>query len=215
MSEIGFIFTLYYIGFGLGGVLFAMPDRLGRRKTLIISGFAHVIMQYIVIFCPNYWVRSISFACMSFWHIKTSVSFVYLFEISETKNKSFSCAAVNFVDSLPLIVGGVFFKYISTNVTTLLIIMSSLHLVSICIISVIMPESPKWLLVTGQKQKAIESFNYIAKFNGNKFRFNENARFIESDLINNSMTLDLSNNKSYADVLKDVSNQMFDNDEHN
>lgn len=41
-SEIGFIFTLYYIGFGIGGVLFPMPDRIGRRKTLLIAGFAHV-----------------------------------------------------------------------------------------------------------------------------------------------------------------------------
>lgn len=147
---------------------------------------------------------------MAFWHIKTPVSFVSLFELSQSKNKSMACSLINLVDALPLIVAGLYFKFVSKNVTILLIITSTLHLIAIIVIALVMPESPKWLLVTGQRDKAIEVFNYIAKFNGSKFRFSENSRFIESDLNNqNNVTLNTANDKSYAQVLKDVSMQMF------
>mmetsp|Transcript_101614 Transcript_101614/g.140442 ORF Transcript_101614/g.140442 Transcript_101614/m.140442 type:complete len:165 (+) Transcript_101614:538-1032(+) len=163
----------------------------------------------MVIFCTNFAARSISFALMGFFHIKTSLSFVYLFELSPQKNKMFACSFVNLIDALPLIVGCVYFQYISVEVDTLLIIMSMLYLISLSIVALFFPESPKWLLITGQREKAIEAFNHIAKFNGSQFRFDQNARFIESDLINvNNITLNnitQDDNKSYAQVLKDVS----------
>ena len=86
---------------------------------------------------------------MAFFHIKTPLSFVYLFELSQSKHKSIACSLVNLGDAFPLIVGGVFFKYISTNVDTLLLIMTTAHLVALIVVTLILPESPKWLLVTG------------------------------------------------------------------
>lgn len=102
----------------------------------------------------------------------------------------YACSFVNLIDALPLIVGCVYFKYISVNAETLLITMTMIYLVALGTVTLSFPESPKWLLITGQREKAIEAFNHIAKYNGSSFRFNQNARFIESDLINaNNVTL--------------------------
>jgi len=43
VSKIGLLMTFYYAGYGFGGVLFAMPDRFGRYKTMVISGSLHFI----------------------------------------------------------------------------------------------------------------------------------------------------------------------------
>jgi hypothetical protein len=45
-----------------------------------------------------------------------------------------------------------------------------------------MPESPKWLLFTGNESKAISNLNYIAKVNGSGFRLPNDGSitFLES-----------------------------------
>mmetsp|Transcript_24412 Transcript_24412/g.17166 ORF Transcript_24412/g.17166 Transcript_24412/m.17166 type:complete len:143 (+) Transcript_24412:91-519(+) len=141
--------TFYYVGYGLGSVLFAIPDRIGRYKTMVVFGYLHLITQFMVIFCQNYYTKSCAFFLMGFFHIKTSLSFVYLFELSPQKNKMLACSFVNLIDALPLVLGCIYFKYISTNVNNLLIVMSSLHLLAVTIITLAFPESPKWLLITG------------------------------------------------------------------
>jgi len=36
-AEIGFMIAAYFIGFVLGGLFFAFPDKYGRKKTLILG----------------------------------------------------------------------------------------------------------------------------------------------------------------------------------
>ena len=37
VATIGLMVTLYFIGFACGGMLFALPDKLGRKNALLIG----------------------------------------------------------------------------------------------------------------------------------------------------------------------------------
>lgn len=50
------------------------------------------------------------------------------------------------------------------------------------LIGLFLPESPRWLLLTNQREKAIETLNQIAKLNGSNDRIPESATFVESDM---------------------------------
>ena len=45
-----------------------------------------------------------------------------------------------------------------------------------------MPESPKWLLINGRKEEAIEALNRMAKLNGSEVRFSTTDHFQEETL---------------------------------
>jgi hypothetical protein len=44
--------------------------------------------------------------------------------------------------------------------------MTSIGTLSFLIVLLLVPESPKWLLINGRKQEAVEALNKIAKING-------------------------------------------------
>lgn len=37
VAKIGLMVTVYFTGFAIGGTLFALPDKLGRKKALLIG----------------------------------------------------------------------------------------------------------------------------------------------------------------------------------
>ena len=47
-----------YVAYGLAGLLlFAMPDKLGRRLTMLINYAVHLFAQYLILFNPSYTAR--------------------------------------------------------------------------------------------------------------------------------------------------------------
>jgi len=66
-TTINWIVTVYYIAFGLAGLLmWKLPDKLGNRTTFKIFGTIHVIVWWLMLLIPNYWIRLGAFAVMGF-----------------------------------------------------------------------------------------------------------------------------------------------------
>jgi hypothetical protein len=63
-------------------------------------------------------------------------------------------------------------------------------------ILLVMPESPKWLLINGRANEAREQFKTIARFNGVPFTIPEDAIFIEQAISGNipAVNIDVFNN---------------------
>jgi len=81
-SYINAIVTGYVIAYGLAGLLlYELPDKWGRKRTIMFFGSIHTACQFLIIFVPNYYVRFFGFALMGSCQLKNSISYVWLFDL--------------------------------------------------------------------------------------------------------------------------------------
>ena len=180
---IGMIYTLMRITEGVVGLMLAgIVDRIGRKKSAQLFIAISLIAQSIIIFTPSYYGKLFGYMLMGCATTKNSISYVWIFEMVESKYKSWCCSFVNTVDTLTMVVTGLYILFISKNWLPLEVTMWFIGICNLTLISTLMPESPKWLLITGKISEAIQQFNYIAKFNNSTKRIPENAQFIEAVL---------------------------------
>jgi len=78
-----------------------------------------------------------------------------------------------------------FFKFIDPDVDKILHISYIIGFVASILYLIIIPESPKWLIIRqGPKsQKAIKILNYIAWFNGSTFRVPSNTKIYLLEMV--------------------------------
>lgn len=73
-----------------------------------------------------------------------------------------------------------YFLFISRDWFALFLFQTTLGVAAICFVLVYCPESPKWLISVGQKDKAIKVYNFIAKQNQrNYFQVDLSKKFTD------------------------------------
>ena len=80
---------------------------------------------------------------------KNSISFVWIFELIESRLKSRCCTIVNTIATMPMVVVGLYILFISKNWFPIVFTAFLLDCLNFVLLIVYMPESPKWLLITG------------------------------------------------------------------
>ena len=66
------MYSQYFIGRLAGGVLAVLPDRIGRKKSVLGGMLVSLLAQTILLFVPNLPVRSICFFIMGVANLKNS-----------------------------------------------------------------------------------------------------------------------------------------------
>jgi len=179
-QAISSMLTLFFVGFAIGGlVMYPLPDKYGRRKSMLFDYALNLICQIGVLAIPQYSTRAFLFGGIGFFQIKNSLSYVWLFESVPSRHKTIACTLINSFDAIPYIVICVYFDHMSSNWLPLQVFMTSLGVLAYVFILLAMPESPRWHLIKGNKEEAIDSLNQIAHFNGSLNRIPFDARFIE------------------------------------
>jgi len=113
---------------------------------------------------------------------KNSIVYTWLFESIETCHKSSALTALNMYDSSTMVLLGVYALFISRNWQGLVLTMYALTFVAFIVIYLVLPESPKYLLIHGRINEAHESLKAIAKLNGVEYTIPPDAVFIEQAL---------------------------------
>ena len=163
-STIGMMITAYYIGFALGGLFFAFPDKYGRKWSCMMGLLISCVSQTAMIVSSNYWMRLFMFGVMGFSQIKNSVSYVWLSECTSKDYKSRAFTAINVFDALPMVITCFYFLFVSKNWVHLSLFFCLLCWVAL-IVAFICPESPRWLLVSGRSVDGINELNKIGRMN--------------------------------------------------
>lgn len=112
-----------------------------------------------------------------------------MFENTTSKNKSLANGFIGLFDCLTLAFMCSYLM-LAKNWIWIEIVMTGLGVLAYMLIVLVVLESPKWLLVNGNTQLAIQSLNKIARINGSKKRISKHAQFIEGIIA-----------KSYAAVM--------------
>ena len=175
-----FMISMHYVAYGIAGLLFfPMPDRLGRKMTILINFGVHLVAQYLIIFVPVYEARFIGFVLIGASQIKNSVSYVYVVELVPARQSGPVNVCLTSFDSATMFFVCFYFIFISKDWFPLIFTMTALGTLAYLGIVFLLPESPIWLLKHGRVEDAIAAFNWIAKVNGSKNRIPDDAIFKE------------------------------------
>ena len=175
-TKIAFMFTMYFVGNVVGGCLAFLPDRIGRKNSVIFGLIMSLITQTVMLFVPTILVRSIGFFFIGFSNMKNSQSYVWASEVVPFNRRSKAFTLINVADALPPTITGLFYLLVSRNWFTIYFI-SVVISYSALLFAFICPNSPRWLLVNDKQDEAIQALNCIAKFNGSPVRISENTVF--------------------------------------
>ena len=175
--------TCYFLGQATGGLFtFPMPDRIGRWATHAIFGTVSLIAQVTLLQVPIYWVRLAAMPLLGSMMIKNSLAYIWGFEITHSRHKSFASSTINLVDFSNAAIAGCFFLFVSNNWYTLYSAWVGMSATAYLVLLCFCTESPKWLLMQGRTQEAIAALNYIAWFNGSANRIPPDTDFVEAEI---------------------------------
>lgn len=181
---IGLLFTIERLSEGVVGfLLYGKTEGHGRKNAVLFFLSINLLAQTILIFCPWYYTRLLGYILYAVGQIKNSAAYAWIFESLETRHKSTAVTAVNMLDASTMGLWGLYILFVSRDWWKLVVCMYSISLINFFVIFFVLPESPKYLLIKGKPNEALESFEYISKFNGMKeCPITKDAVFIESAL---------------------------------
>ena len=101
-----------------------------------------------------------------------------MFENVETKHKSTACGVMNCFDTITLAVTCTYFLF-HKNWFPLYLFMTVLYLFCYLLVTILLPESPRWFLIKGDMTGALKSFDYISRLNRSKNLIPRHSKFVE------------------------------------
>jgi len=141
--------TAYFIGFAMNGLLSTIPDLIGRKKTILYSMIVSCFAQTVMLFVPNFYVRTLMFFVMGLTMIKVGGSYVWLSECVGSSYKSTAFTMINIYDGMTMAVVCIYYMKINHSWFWLCLVQLLLSFAATATI-MICPESPRWHLVNGR-----------------------------------------------------------------
>ena len=163
----------FFVGYGIGIILFFLPDLLGRRYMMMRCLIpVNLWVMYVGTFSKNLELIKIASFVHGFFHIKNTLCYTHNVELVPDKYKTLVCTCINAFNCSEYMVLGIFYQFIEPNTDKLLILYFLIGILACILYMAFIPESPFWLIVNEgeNSQKAISNLNYIAMFNGSSYR---------------------------------------------
>ena len=133
---------------GSAGILLNwLPERIGRKKTIVITQFFSTVFQFICLFNSNYWIRLVSFAFIGMLLIKNGVCYTYAFELVPQKSRPLVNSAINCFDTSTLMCICFYVLFINKYYMYSMELYVILGMIAWVILVLFVPESPKWFMI--------------------------------------------------------------------
>lgn len=108
--------------------------------------------------------------------MRVTISYLHCMELVSENYKTFCSMIINACDSGSILCACIVFYYYDNDVAWLLRIVWYIAMVASVLYMILIPESPRWQFMQDCNSKeGIKNMNYIAWFNGSKFRVPEDA----------------------------------------
>ena len=139
----------------------------------------NLIAMALIIFSPSILVKKIGFFVFGYLHIKISLSYTHMFELTEAKHQVFCSTIITGIDTLTISLTCIIYKYVTNDMDQFFTFLYVIGAITCVLYIVLIPESPQWLFMNkgSNSQQAISILNYIAKFNGSRHSIPSDANF--------------------------------------
>lgn len=149
--EIGLMGTFLFVGQTIGAIgLTHWADIFGRKKTMIVHGSAYAIIIILATMAGSiHQVYGYIFFIGLFFVPRSSCVFTYVMEITPNKFHEDANLAVYIGDGVTFVISGIFVKY-TRDPFLFLVILCVNTIVCVLILTIKLPESPKFLYSKGR-----------------------------------------------------------------
>ena len=79
--QIGYMASVYFLGYAFGGLAFTLPDQIGRKKSSLYGYVLALVGITAMIAIPDYYVRMASFFVLGVATIKDIASPIWAAEL--------------------------------------------------------------------------------------------------------------------------------------
>ena len=122
-----------------------IPDRIGRRKSVIGGMAVSIAAQTVMLFYSNMIIRAVCFFIMGFSNLKNSSAYVWSSECVPFDRRAKAFTIINIVDAMPTFITGLFYLLVARDWFTIYAINVAVSITAL-MLAFFCPESPRWLL---------------------------------------------------------------------
>ena len=159
-------------------MLLPFPNKFGRKGSLNIVLSFYLVASGLSIYSKSIPLKMLGMFFQGFFHIKNTLSYSLISEISTDNKKELCITLLNLFDNISVFIMATTFQYYSKDAIGLLDIRKTTGSCIIILFLLFAPESPFYLIAKGDEEEGIRSLNYIAWFNGSKNRIPTNINFV-------------------------------------
>ena len=164
--KIGLIGSMYLLGWALGCLIIPrLGDIYGRKIPVAVSVGFSLFVYLGLILSQNIYLTMLLFLFIGFTCPgKSIIMYVYLLELVPTRKQTSVGTALLIADGSTMIILSLYFRFISRNWLWFQIFALSLTSVSFCV-TLLAPESPKYLYSYKRYKEARKALAVIARYN--------------------------------------------------
>jgi len=138
--------SFYFIGFGVGILLFALPNRIGRKRTMVWLLPLYIIASAITLYSPSLHLKALGYFLQGALHLKITNSYTHMFELTNEQGKGLCATVMNSFDVMTVGVVGVCLTFLTSDLLKVLSVINTVESLAAIAYLILIPESPKWLL---------------------------------------------------------------------